>query len=134
MAHNQEMMKNNKSLWGDKVRIIGLSIDNDMEHLKERIRTKGWTDLENYNVKLGVCRADKDYGISGIPHVVLIDKEGKIVFKGHPSERKSLEADINALLAGEKIVVVSAKESIWPTYFFWFVMVLFVYYKWFASA
>ena len=27
MAHNQEMLAHNKSSWGDKVRIVGLSLD-----------------------------------------------------------------------------------------------------------
>ena len=129
MAHNQEMLTHNKTRWGENVRIIGLSIDTDMEHLREKIKAKGWTDVEHYNVKLDVCHADKDYGLSGIPHVVLVDKSGKIVFKGHPSERKSLEADINALLADEQIVVVPPSESRVPTFIFWFVVCLFIYYR-----
>lgn len=34
---------------------------------------------------------------------MLIDKEGMIVFKGHPASRDNLEDDINKLIAGEKI-------------------------------
>ena len=30
MAHNQEMLTKHKADWGDKVRIIGLSIDQDV--------------------------------------------------------------------------------------------------------
>ena len=123
------MLAQNKTRWGEDVRIIGLSIDNDMEALKDKIKSKKWTDVEHYNVKLGVCEADKAYGLGGVPHVVLVDKTGKIVFKGHPSERKSLEADINALLAGEQIVVVPQTESLLPTFIFWLFISMFVYYK-----
>lgn len=48
--------------------------------------------------------------MEGVPHVVLIDTEGKIVFVGHPSER-DLEADINTLLKGEKLTVKKEVES-----------------------
>jgi hypothetical protein len=36
--------------------------------------------------------------LNGIPFVTLLDKEGKIVFKGHPSECK-IEDEINRLIA-----------------------------------
>ena len=42
------------------------------------------------------------YEVRGIPHVILIDKEGKIAFSGHPSKR-DLEKDIDVLLKGEKL-------------------------------
>jgi len=32
---------------------------------------------------------------------MLIDKQGKIAFKGHPANRPDLEKDLDALLAGE---------------------------------
>jgi len=37
-----------------------------------------------------------------VPHVLLVDTHGKIVFVGHPASRK-LEEDIDTLLKGEKI-------------------------------
>ena len=74
MAHNKELLSQNKSRWGENVRIIGLSIDNDMEALRDKIKSKKWTDVEHYNVKFGVCEADKEYGLNGVPHIVLIDK------------------------------------------------------------
>lgn len=30
MAHNQEMLEHNGAKWGDKIRICGISIDNDI--------------------------------------------------------------------------------------------------------
>ena len=68
------MLAHNKSVWGKNVRIFGLSIENDMEALRDKIKTKAWFDVEHYNVKLGTCDADKEYGLNGIPHVVLVDK------------------------------------------------------------
>ena len=42
----------------------------------------------------------RTYGAVGIPHVMLVNKEGKIVFKGHPALRPNLEQDINLLANG----------------------------------
>lgn len=43
------------------------------------------------------------YGVNGVPHVLLLDTKGRIVFKGHPATRKSLEDDFNTLLKGEAL-------------------------------
>jgi len=102
MAHNQEMLEKNKEKWGDKVRIIGLSIDQDVQKLRDHVKAKGWTSVEHYHTRNGKNSADKDYGVQGVPHCLLVDTHGKIVFVGHPASRK-LEEDINTLLEDEKI-------------------------------
>jgi len=38
-----------------------------------------------------------------VPHVLLLDTKGRIVFKGHPATRKDLEADFDTLLKGEPL-------------------------------
>ena len=102
MAHNQKMLEDNKEKWGDKVRIIGLSIDQTPDKVKSHVEAKGWTTVEHYHIRNGKCNADKEFGILGIPQANLIDKNGKVVFVGHPASRK-LEEDINKLFNGEKI-------------------------------
>lgn len=47
----------------------------------------------------------------GVPNVMLIDTQGKIVFKGHPANRSDLEADFDALLKGEKITGPGTEEA-----------------------
>ena len=73
--------------WADKVRIIGLSIDTDEKKLKEWIKEKKYTKVEHYWVRNGQCTADVDFGGVAVPHVLLVDKTGKIVFMGHPALR-----------------------------------------------
>ena len=63
MAHNQEMLEHNKSTWGDKVRIIGLSLDQDMNKLKSHITAKGWTSVEHYLAANGSCEADQEFEV-----------------------------------------------------------------------
>ena len=93
MAHNQEMLTHHKDEWKDKVRIIGLSIDQDKKKLEDHIKAKEWTAVEHYHARNGKCTADKDFKVQGVPHCVLVDTLGKIVWIGHPASRK-LEDDI----------------------------------------
>lgn len=46
--------------------------------------------------------------MKGVPHVLLVDKKGKIVFKGHPAGRKDLVADFNTLLEDKELDGVEA--------------------------
>jgi len=103
MAHNQKMLEEHGEKWGGKVRILGLSIDNECASVKSHVENKKWTAVEQYHIRNGKCTADKEYGISGVPHVCLVDTKGKIVFKGHPANRKDLVKDFNDLLEGKEI-------------------------------
>lgn len=87
MGHNQHMLETRGKDWGDKVRLIGLSIDNDVPTVKNHVEAKKWTSVEHYHVRTAGCTADKDYGVQGVPHVLLVDTHGKIVFMGHPASR-----------------------------------------------
>ena len=71
--------------------------------LKNHINAKGWTNVEHYLVGNGSCTAAEEFGVQGIPHVILVDTKGVIVFIGHPAARPNLEGDINKLLNGETI-------------------------------
>ncbi len=110
MAHNQQMLEQRGAEWADRVKIIGLCIDDDKAELKSRVETKGWTKVDHYFIEEGdKCR--DDYGIAGIPHVLLVDTNGKIVFKGHPYDRKNLEDDIDKLLKGETLQDIASDDD-----------------------
>lgn len=100
MQHNQDMLAKRKD-WEGKVRIIGASIDQTVGAIRKHVDTKGWTSVEHY--WKGASSCDDEFGVEGVPHVALIDTQGKIVFIGHPASRPNLEKDIDTLLAGEKI-------------------------------
>lgn len=100
MAHNQEMLVHHEKEWAGKVRIIGVSIDQTVEAVTKHVKAKGWEKVEHFH-RAG-SSADEDYGVQGVPHVVLIDTHGKIAYAGHPASRK-LEEDIQTLLKGEKL-------------------------------
>jgi len=100
MAHNQDMLEK-RADWEGKARILGLSIDNDTETVKNHVTTKMWQKVEHYLCGEG-CSVSDEYGSGGVPHIFLVDQKGKIVFMGHPSER-NLEEDIDKLIKGEEI-------------------------------
>lgn len=47
------------------------------------------------------CSVSEEYGSSGVPHVFIVNQKGKIVFKGHPANRKDLAADLKLLAQDE---------------------------------
>lgn len=100
MAHNESMLKTNEEKWKGKATIVGLSLDDESEGPIKRITDKDWKRVQHYRFKNGWDEENDDlkmFEINGIPFVVLLDKKGKIVFKGHPSECK-LEEEINRLI------------------------------------
>jgi len=94
------MLEHNAAKWGDKVRICGISIDNDIATVNNHVKAKKWESVEHFH--RGGSSASEDFGASGVPHVVLLDTHGKVVFIGHPATR-DLEKDINELLEGKTL-------------------------------
>lgn len=80
------MLEQNEAKWGDKVRIIGVSIDKTVEAVVKHVKAKKWEKVEHFH--RGASTSEDDYGVRGVPHVVLVDTNGKIVFIGHPLSRK----------------------------------------------
>ena len=83
------MEKFNKSHPG-KVRIVGISIESDKDKVLQRVESKGWNAVEHYIFMRKKFPGERhpcetSYSFSGIPHVFLIDKNGKINYFGHPS-------------------------------------------------
>jgi len=95
------MLEKHGEEWGDKVKIIGLSIDQSADTVKKHIEAKGWTKPIHYWRSKSNC--SDVYSVRGVPHVMLIDTKGKIVFKGHPANRPDLAADLTNILKGEEI-------------------------------
>jgi len=95
------MLEKRGADWAGKVRIIGLSIDNAAEAVVKHVEAKGWKAIEHYHRAGSDC--SQVYGVNGVPHVMLIDTQGTIAFKGHPANRPDLEKDFDALLRGEKL-------------------------------
>jgi thiol-disulfide isomerase/thioredoxin len=101
MAHNQKMLETKEAEWAGNVRIIGLSIDKDRQIVDSHVKSKGWEKVEHFHRSTSNC--SDVYGVRGVPHIMLIDKAGTIVFKGHPAGRTNLEDDLSKLGRGEEL-------------------------------
>jgi len=109
MQHNEDMLTKRGAEWGDKVKIIGISIDQAAEAVVKHVEAKDWRRPIHYHRAKSNC--SDVYQVRGVPHVMLLDTTGKIVFKGHPAGRPDLEADFDALLKGETIKVEGGDDE-----------------------
>lgn len=86
MAKMQAVVEENGDRWGDRVAVIGASIDDDTETVIQHVKKNGWNNVRH--LWCGKDAADsspsKIYGISGVPTAFLIDQKGKIIWRGHP--------------------------------------------------
>lgn len=57
MKHNVDMLRKAKPAWKDKVRLIGLSIDQDLSALKQLIVDRKYNEfVEHYHAANGTCK------------------------------------------------------------------------------
>jgi hypothetical protein len=82
---------------------VGVSRDKTKDDLLKRVNSQGWTSVQHYFLGQGPHPAMTLYGVQGIPHVVLVDQAGKIVFADHPMSCE-LEDEISNLLEGKAFI------------------------------
>ena len=92
------LVAKNAEKWGKKVRIIGIEFGESKEKALAHVEKKRWTDVEHYHHNGSYCGAF--YNINSYPNIIIVDTNGKIVFKGNPAVRKSLETDLDTLQRG----------------------------------
>ena len=51
------MIETRGNEWGDKVRIIGLSVDDTPEEARNHVEEQKWTSVEHYHVNTAGCTA-----------------------------------------------------------------------------
>lgn len=108
MKKNVALLKQGKEAWKDKVRIVAMSCDQDLDTLKSAIVERDYVEgIEHYWAGDGKCTINKTLGGGGIPHIALVDTKGKIVYKGHPMGT-DLEKDIDTLVAGGELATAEA--------------------------
>ena len=103
MKHINEMVGEKGDEWKDKVAVVPLSIDEDVDTLKSHVTSRGWTKVDHYwaghdEVKGFEAPAVKAFVIDGVPTSLLIGRDGRILWRGHPGS-VSLEEKIAEALA-----------------------------------
>lgn len=94
------MLKTNKDKWAGKVKIVAISFNEERDSLVKHINDKDWRRIEHYRMKKGWDSENKALivlKLDGIPHVVLLDQNGSVIYMGHPYYCK-IEEEINRLL------------------------------------
>jgi len=94
MAHLNEVALKNKNKWQGKVTIIGASIDRSPQVALKRIKSKKWSHITQCWCEGGPQNPSILFKANTIPRGVLIDKNGKILWSGHPN-KINLEDKIN---------------------------------------
>ena len=75
-----------------KLQVITVSLDQDKQVAREHLKTRRWTEsqavidspLANDNSPLLQFALARRFGVESIPHCLLIDSRGQIVFRGNP--------------------------------------------------
>lgn len=103
MAHNQKALEEHGARWGDKVAIVGASIDEDAQTVVDHVKKNGWNAVKHYWCGDGDWKAkpSRTYGVTGVPTAFLIDAQGKIEWRGHPGTYKLVE-EIDKVLDGKQ--------------------------------
>lgn len=73
------------------------------------MKDKKWETVEHFHRAGSKC--SEVYSVKGVPHVMLVDQNGKIVFKGHPAGRPDLEKDLNDLAEGKELTKAGGDEE-----------------------
>ena len=67
---------------GDRVRIIGISDKEPIDTVVNHVNSNGWTKVNHFHKAASNCK--EIYNVKSIPHILLVDTNGKIVYEGHP--------------------------------------------------
>lgn len=78
---------------GKKFEIVGVSLDRDADSWKNGIETLNITWPQMSDIQFWNCEGAKLYGVSSIPHTVLIDKDGVIAARNLHGEELQVKID-----------------------------------------
>lgn len=88
--------------WQGRVVLAAVSIDDDLSTLADHVAARRWTAPLHLWAGRGAgwkSEAARAFGISGVPTGVLVDRGGRIVWRGHPGDPDAnLEKRIEDLL------------------------------------
>ena len=91
--------------WHEKVTILSVSTDHDLDLVRDHVTNRGWTAISHFvgsrEEAAYFSDAETAYVILGVPQAVLVDQTGKIVWRGHPlntTDGKSIADRIESLL------------------------------------
>lgn len=87
MEENNQVLARRKGDWKDKVAFVAVSLDEDLNQLRNRIRSRGWTEFQHVWTKPAETgfhsEIGKSYGILSIPTCYVVHPSGVVVWRGN---------------------------------------------------
>ena len=87
MAHLDEVARRRAPEWQDRVVLAAISIDDSTAILSQHLAKRKWDPVIHYWApNAWGSQAAQDYGITGVPTALLIDRAGRIRWRGNPND------------------------------------------------
>ena len=100
-----DLGKRRREAWQKDVVLVAVGIDNERDPLRKYVLQHGLGTIQHLwspqDKSADTANAHAAYTITGVPTAFLIDRDGRIVWRGHPASLDA-ETKIEALLAGAK--------------------------------
>ena len=110
MEHNMDLMQD-KQITDLGINIIGVSVDKDLNALKNHLKEKNWIHIPQYNNE----HTRKNLQIISIPCVIIINNKSIIKHVGSPNDMLFVESIKNIAKGGEAIIEIfdSVQDNVW---------------------
>ena len=94
MAKLNALGDEQSAAWKDRVAIVPVSIDSEQARVKSHVQQRGWTGLEHFwsggsNGGDFEAPAARAFVVSGVPEAVLIGRDGRLLWRGHPLDKSN---------------------------------------------
>ena len=107
MRKMNQVVVDKPDVWKEQAVIVPISIDNTTDLVTDHVKNRGWTNLQYYwsgsdGAGGWQSPAPQAFGVNGVPTSFILDRNGKIIWKGHPadtSDGKDLEGRIEEAVA-----------------------------------
>jgi cytochrome oxidase Cu insertion factor (SCO1/SenC/PrrC family) len=90
MAKLNTLHAEQAAAWKDRVVVVPVSLDLSADGVRAHVHRRGWTHLDHFWA--GPAEYDapaaRAFGIDGVPDAVLIGRDGRVLWRGHPSSEE----------------------------------------------
>jgi len=132
MRKLSELAGEQAEAWRDRVALVGLSIDDEPDQAKQHVQRRGWDKMDHYwsgaeDSTGWLSPALRAFGGENTPEAILIDAEGRIRWRGHPSmDARNGETIKSRIEDALNRVPISRRLGFrWPTLFMAVTLVVF---------
>lgn len=92
MAALNALSNEQREAWKDRVVIVPISIDAERARVRSHVREREWTAVEQFSSDGGEgadfeSPAARAFVLSSVPQSVLIGRDGRILWRGHPTNQ-----------------------------------------------